>query len=66
MKMVRGLEHLYEDRLRLGFVQPREGSSGPYSTFQYLKEGYKEAGQGLLISKYSDRENGFKTKVGLG
>lgn len=33
MKMVRGLEHLYEDRLRLGFVQPREGSSGPYSTF---------------------------------
>ncbi|KAJ7407257.1 hypothetical protein WISP_127660 [Willisornis vidua] len=66
MKIIRGLEHLsYEDRLR-GFVQPGEkrAPERPYSSFQYLKETYKRAGEEPFPRACSDRTgvNGLKLK----
>ena len=49
--MTKGLEHLpYEDRLRVGVVQPGEEKAPgrPYSGLPVLKGGYRKDGEGLL------------------
>ncbi|XP_052629433.1 uncharacterized protein LOC128135032 [Harpia harpyja] len=67
-KMIRGLEHLsYEDRLResgLFSLEKRRLQGHLTAAFQYLKEAYKKAGEGLFTRAYSDRTrgSGFKLK----
>jgi len=67
-KMIRGLEHLScEDRLReLGLVslEKRRLRGDLTAAFQYLKEVYWKAGEGLFTRACSDRtrRNGFKLK----
>ncbi|GAB0185732.1 hypothetical protein GRJ2_001038500 [Grus japonensis] len=69
-KMVRGLEHLScEDRLRqLGLLclEKRRLWGDLIAAFQYLKEAYRKAGEGLFIRECSDRTrgNGFKLNEG--
>jgi len=68
--MIRGLEHLsYEKRLReLGLLSlgKRRLWKDLTAAFQYLKRGYKKAGEGLIARACSDRTrgNGFKLKEG--
>ncbi|GAB0187583.1 hypothetical protein GRJ2_001223600 [Grus japonensis] len=69
MKLIRGLEHLsYEDRLRVGMVQPGEKAAlgRPYSSLPVPKGTYRKAGEGLFTRSWSDRTrgNGFKLKEG--
>jgi len=65
-KIIGELEHLpYEDRLReLGLfrLEKRRIQGDLIMAFQYLKETYRKAGQGLFIKAGSDRTrgNGFK------
>ncbi|KFO82709.1 hypothetical protein N303_02680, partial [Cuculus canorus] len=69
-KMIRGLEYLpYEDSLReLGlFSLEKRGLRGDLiATFQYLKEDYRKAGEGLFIKACGDRTrgNGYKLERG--
>ena len=66
MKMIRGLEHLpYKNKLReLGLfsLEKRRLQGDHIVAFQYLKEAYRKAGEGLFIRTCSDKtsENGFK------
>ncbi|PKU48247.1 hypothetical protein llap_1441 [Limosa lapponica baueri] len=68
--MIRGLVHLFcEDRLReLGLfsLEKRRLQEDLMAAFQYLKEAYKKAGEGLFTSTCSDRMrcNGFKLEEG--
>ncbi|KFQ60407.1 hypothetical protein N334_13286, partial [Pelecanus crispus] len=69
MKMIRGLEYFCEDRLReLGLfsLEKRRLQEDLVAAFQYLKEAYKKAGEGLFTRACSDRTrgNGFKLKEG--
>ena len=65
--MIRRLEHLsYEERLReLGlFSLEKTRLQGVLTAvFQYLKEAYKQAGEGLLIRACSDRTKGNGLKL---
>ncbi|GAB0193558.1 hypothetical protein GRJ2_001821100 [Grus japonensis] len=69
-KMIRGLEQLScEDRLRelrLFSLEKRRLWRDLIAAFQYLKEAYKKAGEGLFTRAWSDRtrSNGFKLKEG--
>jgi len=69
-KMIRGMEHLpYEERLKqLGLfsLQKRRLWGDLITAFQYLKEAYKKAGEGLFTRACSNRTrgNGFKLKEG--
>jgi len=69
-KMIRGLEHLpYKDRLMeiwLFSLEKRRLQRDLIAAFQYLKEAYRKAGEGLLIRASSDRTrgNGFKVEEG--
>ena len=60
--MIRGLEHLScEDRLRelrLFSVEKRRLRGDLTAAFQYLKEAYRKAGEGLLMRVGSDRMRG--------
>ena len=68
--MIRGLEHLScEDRLRelrLFSVEKRRLRGDLTAAFQYLKEAYRKAGEGLFIRARSNRMrgNGFKLEEG--
>ncbi|KFV41449.1 hypothetical protein N328_00889, partial [Gavia stellata] len=68
--MIRGLEHLScEDRLReleLFRLDKRRLRGHLIAAFQYLKEAYKKAGEGLFTRAYSDRtrSDAFKLKDG--
>uniref|UniRef100_A0A8B9FU09 Reverse transcriptase domain-containing protein n=1 Tax=Amazona collaria TaxID=241587 RepID=A0A8B9FU09_9PSIT len=70
MKTIRGLEHLlYGYRLRkLGLLslEKRRLCGDLIAAFQYLKRGYRDAGEGLFIRDCSERTrgNGFKLKQG--
>ena len=70
MKMIRGLEHLpYEDRLReqrLFGQEKRRFWRDLIVAFQYLKQAYRKAGEGLFRRACSNvmRGNGFKLKEG--
>ncbi|KGL97280.1 hypothetical protein N301_07151, partial [Charadrius vociferus] len=69
-RMIRGLEHLsYEERLReLGLfsLEKRRLWGDLIAAFQYLKEAYRRAGEGLFTGACSDktRRNGFKLEEG--
>jgi len=68
--MIRGMEHLSsEERLReLGlFSLEKRRLRGDFTVaFQYLKEAYKKAGEGLFTRAGRDRTrgNGFNLKEG--
>jgi len=68
--MVQGLGHLsYEERLReLGLfsLEKRRLWGDLIAAFQYLKRGYKKAGEGVFTRACSDRTRGndFKLKEG--
>ncbi|GAB0175858.1 hypothetical protein GRJ2_000051000 [Grus japonensis] len=70
IKLIRGLAHLScEDRLReLGLfsLEKRRLREDLIGAFQYLKEAYKKAGEGLFTRASSDRTrgNGLKLKEG--
>ncbi|KFO76560.1 hypothetical protein N303_11455, partial [Cuculus canorus] len=65
-KMIRGLEQLpYKDRLReleLFSLEKRRLRGDLVATFQYLREGYRKAGEGLFLKACGDRTrgNGYK------
>ena len=66
--MIHGLEHLsYEDRLRVGAVQPGEGKAlgRPYCGLPVPERAYKKAGEELFTRARSDRARGdvFKLEV---
>ncbi|KFV14690.1 hypothetical protein N340_14679, partial [Tauraco erythrolophus] len=67
-KMIQGLKHLcYEDRLQeLGLfsLEKRRLRGDLIAAFQYLKETYRKAGEGLFTRVSTDRTkgNGFKLK----
>ena len=67
MKMIRGLEHLsYKDRLReLGLfsLEKRRLQGDLIVTFQYLKGGYRKAGEGLFRKACSNRMRGDDYKL---
>ena len=68
-KIIRGLEVLYEDRLReqgLFRVDKRRPQGNMIVAFQYLKGAYRKAGEGLFIRVFNDRTrgNGFKLEQG--
>jgi len=66
-KMIRGLEYLsYEDRLRkLGLfsLEKLRLWRDLRAAFQYLKGGYKKAGEGLFTRVCSDRTRGDGFKL---
>jgi len=68
--MIRGLEHLScEDRLRkqgLFSLEKRRLQGDLTAAFQYLKEAYKRAEEGLFTMACNDRmsNNGFKLEEG--
>jgi len=70
VKIIRGLEHLsYEDTLRdmgLFSLEKRRLRGDLIAAFQYLKEAYREDGEGLFRRMCSDRTrgNGCKLKEG--
>ena len=58
-KIIRGLEVLYEDRLReqgLFRVDKRRPQGNVIVAFQYLKGAYRKAGEGLFITACSEGE----------
>lgn len=67
--MARELEHVaYKERLRkLGLfsLEKRRQHGDLRAAFQYLKQGYGEAGEGFFIRNYTDskRSNGYKQKI---
>uniref|UniRef100_A0A8B9G961 Reverse transcriptase domain-containing protein n=1 Tax=Amazona collaria TaxID=241587 RepID=A0A8B9G961_9PSIT len=69
-RMIRGLEHLlYEDRMRkLGLfsLEKRRLCGDLIAAFQYLKEAYRDGGEGLFIRDCGERTRGnrFKLKQG--
>jgi len=65
MKMIRGLEHLPCEE-SWGSSAWRRLRGDNKAAFQYLKEAYRKAGEGLFISACSDktRGNGFKLEEG--
>ncbi|GAB0205580.1 hypothetical protein GRJ2_003023600 [Grus japonensis] len=68
-KLIRGLEHLsYEDRLRVGIVQPGEKKAlgRPNCGLPVPEGAYRKDGEGLFTRVCSDRTrgNGFKLKEG--
>jgi len=68
--MIRGVEHLScEERLRelrMFSLEKRRLQGDLITAFQYLKEAYKKAGEGLFTRTCSDRTrgNGFKLEEG--
>lgn len=64
--MIRGLEHIYEERLKelgLSSLQKRRCQGDLIAAFlKYLKEAYKKAGEGAFIRELGDgtRGKGFK------
>lgn len=61
MKIIRGLEHFSEDRLRdlwLLRLEMRRLWGHPVAMFWYLKGAYKKAGQRLCTRVCSDRTKG--------
>ena len=66
-KMVRGIQHLsYEEMLGLFSLKKRRLREDLIASFEYLKEAYKKAGEGLFTRAYSDRirGDGFKLNEG--
>lgn len=66
-KMIRGLECLsYENRLSWSCSAWRRHWGDLIAAFQYLKEAYRKAGEGLITSACSHRtwSNGFELKEG--
>jgi len=67
VKMIRGLEYLsYKDRLReLGLfsLEKRRLWGDLLAAFQYLKEAYRNDGEGLFTRVCSDRSKGNGCKL---